>query len=119
MYEERDPRSSGRGRPVLAAFVTSLLTTTGVFTALTVADGRGLLAFLHPHQQGDVEVPSITGVTVDQARELLRPLTRGPGGEAPAPARAVVDAARAATRSGRARRQRRRPGAAGWLTRRA
>jgi beta-lactam-binding protein with PASTA domain len=58
---------------VLAAFVTSLLTTTGVFTALTVADGRGLLAFLHPHQQGDVEVPSITGVTVDQARELLRP----------------------------------------------
>src|SRR3954462_2845318 len=73
MYEERDPRSSRPGRPVLAAFVTSLLTTTGVFAALTVADGRGLLAFLHSHQQGDVEVPSITGVTVDQAGELLRP----------------------------------------------
>ncbi len=57
---------------MLAAFVTSLLTTTGVFAALTVADGRGLLAFLHS-RQGDVEVPSITGVTVEQARELLRP----------------------------------------------
>lgn len=56
---------------MLTAFLTSLITTTGVFAALTVADGRGLLAFLHP-QRGDVEVPSITGVTVDQARELLR-----------------------------------------------
>ena len=63
---------SRRGRPVLAAFVTSLVTTVAVFFALTVADGRGLLAFLHPHQ-GDVEVPSIAGATVDQARELLRP----------------------------------------------
>jgi eukaryotic-like serine/threonine-protein kinase len=71
MYDERDPRDSRRGRPVLTAFVTSLLTTIGVFAALTVADGRGLLAFLHPHQ-GDVEVPSVAGVTVDQARELLR-----------------------------------------------
>ena len=58
---------------MLAAFLTSLITTTGVFAALTVADGRGLLAFLHPRGQADVEVPSITGVTVDQARELLRP----------------------------------------------
>jgi eukaryotic-like serine/threonine-protein kinase len=69
MYEEREPR----GRPVLAAFLTSLITTTGVFAALTIADGRGLLAFLHPHGQADVEVPSISGATVDQARELLRP----------------------------------------------
>ena len=73
MYEERDPRGSWRGRPVLAAFLTSLITTTGAFAVLTVADGRGLLSFLHSHPQGDVEVPSITGVTVDQARELLRP----------------------------------------------
>jgi eukaryotic-like serine/threonine-protein kinase len=73
MYDERDPRGSRRGRPVLAAFVTALLTSTGVFAALTVADGRGLLGFLHSHQQGDVEVPSLTGVTVEQARELLRP----------------------------------------------
>jgi serine/threonine-protein kinase len=57
---------------VLVPFLTSLITTTAVFAALTVADGRGLLAFLHPHQ-GDVEVPSLAGVTVDQARELLRP----------------------------------------------
>jgi eukaryotic-like serine/threonine-protein kinase len=57
----------------LAAFLTSLITTAGVFAALTVADGHGLLPFLHPHGQGDVEIPSITGVTVDQARELLRP----------------------------------------------
>jgi eukaryotic-like serine/threonine-protein kinase len=56
----------------MAAFLTSLITTTGVFAVLTVADGRGLLAFLRPHQQGDVEIPSIAGVTVDQARELLR-----------------------------------------------
>ena len=73
MYEERDPRGSRAGRPVLVPFLTSLITTTAVFAALTVAEGRGLLAFLHPHQPGDVEVPSITGVTVDQARELLRP----------------------------------------------
>jgi eukaryotic-like serine/threonine-protein kinase len=73
MYEERDSGGSRRGRPVLAAFLTSLVTTSGVFAVLTVADGRGLLAFLHSRPQGDVEVPSITGVTVDQARELLRP----------------------------------------------
>lgn len=58
---------------MLAAFLTSLITTAAVFAALTVADGRGLLAFLHPGGQADVEVPSITGVTVEQARELLRP----------------------------------------------
>ena len=58
---------------MLAAFLTSLLTTVGLFAALTAADGRGLLAFLHPQRQADVEVPSITGATVDQARELLRP----------------------------------------------
>jgi len=71
MDDERDRPGWRRGHPVLAAFLTSLITTTGVFVALTVADGRGLLAFLH--RQGDVEVPSLTGVTVDQARELLRP----------------------------------------------
>lgn len=71
MYDDNEPRGSRRGQPTLTAFLTSLVTTTGVFAALTVADGRGLLAFLH--RQGDVEVPSITGVTVDQARELLRP----------------------------------------------
>ena len=69
MHDERDLRGARGGHPVLAAFVTSLITTIAVFVALTVADGRGLLGFLH--RQGDVEVPSITGVTVDQARELL------------------------------------------------
>ena len=56
---------------MLAAFLTSLVTTVGVFFALTVADERGLLHFLH-RERGDVEVPSITGVTVEQGRELLR-----------------------------------------------
>ena len=67
-----DPRPLRRGRPVLAAFVTSLVTTCAAFAALVFADGRGLLAFLHERQR-DVEVPSINGVTVDQARELLQP----------------------------------------------
>jgi beta-lactam-binding protein with PASTA domain len=73
MYEDSDPRGSRRGHPVLAAFLTSVVTTAAVFAVLTLADGRGLLAFLHPHGQADVEVPSLTGVTVEQARELLRP----------------------------------------------
>jgi serine/threonine-protein kinase len=61
----------GRGSPVLAAFLTALVTTVGAFFALTVADEHGLLRFLHK-EKGDVEIPSITGVTVDQARDLLR-----------------------------------------------
>src|SRR6478736_8752086 len=58
-------------RSALVAFVTSVATTLVVFAALTVADGRGLLAFLHG-TRGDVEVPSINGVSVEQARDLLR-----------------------------------------------
>ena len=58
-------------RSALVAFVTSVATTLVVFAALTVADGRGLLAFLHG-TQGDVEVPSINGLSVEQARDLLR-----------------------------------------------
>jgi beta-lactam-binding protein with PASTA domain len=61
----------GRGSPVLAAFLTALVTTVAAFFALTVADEHGMLRFLHK-EKGDVEIPSITGVTVDQARELLR-----------------------------------------------
>lgn len=72
MYEERELRGARRGHPVLAAFLTSLLTTASVFAALTAAEGRGLLAFLRPHGEADIEVPALTGVTVDQARELLR-----------------------------------------------
>jgi serine/threonine-protein kinase len=59
------------GRPALVAFVTSLVTTVVVFVALTAADQRGALEFLHG-APGDVEVPSINGVSVDQARDLLR-----------------------------------------------
>jgi eukaryotic-like serine/threonine-protein kinase len=59
------------GRSALVAFVTSVVTTFAVFAALTVADGRGMLAFLHGGS-GDVEVPSINGVSVEQARDLLR-----------------------------------------------
>jgi serine/threonine-protein kinase len=62
---------AGMGRPVLVAFLTSLATTVAAFAALTVADRRGLLDFLHGGR-GDVEVPSINGVAVDQARDLLR-----------------------------------------------
>jgi serine/threonine-protein kinase len=59
-----------RKRPVLAAFITSLLTTIAAFAALTYAERRGHLAFLRPPVR-DVEVPSIAGVNVDQARDLL------------------------------------------------
>ena len=59
------------GRPVLIAFLTSLITTVGAFFALTLAHERGLLPFFHK-EKADVEVPSINGVTVDQAREILR-----------------------------------------------
>jgi beta-lactam-binding protein with PASTA domain len=58
------------GRPALVAFVTSLFTTAAAFAALTVADRRGVLDFLHG-KRGDVEVPSINGVSVEQARDLL------------------------------------------------
>jgi len=59
------------GRSALVAFVTSLVTTIAAFAALTVADRRGALEFLHG-RRGDVEVPSINGVSVEQARDLLR-----------------------------------------------
>jgi beta-lactam-binding protein with PASTA domain len=59
------------GRSALVAFVTSLVTTIAAFVALTVADRRGALEFLHG-RRGDVEVPSINGVSVEQARDLLR-----------------------------------------------
>jgi serine/threonine-protein kinase len=59
------------GRPVLVAFLTSLLTTLVAFAGLTVAERRGHLDFLRG-KRGDVEVPSITGVSVEQARDLLR-----------------------------------------------
>jgi serine/threonine-protein kinase len=59
------------GRPALVAFFTSLATTIAAFAALTVADRRGALDFLHG-RRADVEVPSINGVSVEQARDLLR-----------------------------------------------
>jgi serine/threonine-protein kinase len=66
-------------RSALVAFFTSLVTSIVAFCALTVADRRGALDFLHgarteveaPAVNG-VEVPSINGVSVEQARELLR-----------------------------------------------
>src|SRR5215468_2719003 len=59
------------GRPALVAFLTSLGTTLVAFFALTAAEHRGMLGFLHG-RHGDVEVPSINGVSVEQARDLLR-----------------------------------------------
>ena len=73
MYEDHDPRPH-RGHPVLAAFLTALVTTVAAFITLTIAERRGHLEFLHGGQRGptDVEVPSIAGATVEQARDLLR-----------------------------------------------
>lgn len=59
------------GRAALVAFITSIVTTLAAFAALTVADGRGMLDFLH-RGASSVEVPSINGVSVEQARDLLR-----------------------------------------------
>jgi eukaryotic-like serine/threonine-protein kinase len=70
-YDDYDPRPPRQGHPVLAAFITSLVTTALAFAALTVADRRGLLEFLHEGSHVE-EVPSIVGVSVEQARELLR-----------------------------------------------
>jgi len=59
------------GRSALVAFFTSVVTTVVAFAALTVADRRGMLDVLHGGR-GDVEVPSINGLSVEQARDLLR-----------------------------------------------
>jgi len=59
------------GRSALVAFVTSLFTTAAVFIGLMVAERRGVLEFVHG-KRGDVEVPSINGISVEQARDLLR-----------------------------------------------
>src|SRR3982751_3524476 len=64
-------QGAAMGRSALVAFVTSVVTTFAVFAALTVGDRRGMLDFLHGGK-GDVEVPSINGVSVEQARDLLR-----------------------------------------------
>ena len=60
------------GRPALVAFLTSLITTAAVFLGLTAAERRGHLDFLRGGPPGTVEVPSINGVSVEQARDLLR-----------------------------------------------
>ena len=59
------------GRSALIAFLTSLVTTAAVFTGLLFAERRGALEFVHG-KRGDVEVPSINGISVEQARDLLR-----------------------------------------------
>jgi beta-lactam-binding protein with PASTA domain len=59
------------GRSALVAFVTSVVTTAATFAALTVAEGRGMLDLLRGGR-GAVDVPSIGGMSIDQARELLR-----------------------------------------------
>ncbi len=57
------------GRSTLVAFVTSVITTIVTFAALTIAERRGLVDLGHG---GAVEVPSIGGLSVEQARDLLR-----------------------------------------------
>lgn len=71
--DDAPPIRRGRsgGRPVLAAFLTSLITTAAVFVGLLAAERRGMFEFLRPAGR-DVEVPSITGVSVEQARDLLK-----------------------------------------------
>ena len=59
------------GRSALVAFITSLTTTVLVFAALTVADRRGMLDGLYGRRSA-VEVPSISGMSIEQARDLLR-----------------------------------------------
>jgi serine/threonine-protein kinase len=72
-FYDEDPRPVRNGHPVLAAFITSLLTTAAAFAALTIADQRGMLPFLHGGAgPREAEVPSITGVSVEQARDLLQ-----------------------------------------------
>jgi eukaryotic-like serine/threonine-protein kinase len=61
----------GMGRSTLVAFVTSVITTLVTFVALTLAERHGMLDLLHPGT-GAVEVPSLTGLSIDQARDLLR-----------------------------------------------
>jgi eukaryotic-like serine/threonine-protein kinase len=70
MYDEEDPRPVRQGHSVVAAFFTSLITTAVAFAALTAADARGMLPFLHGGAR-EAEVPSIVGVSVEQARDLL------------------------------------------------
>jgi serine/threonine-protein kinase len=69
--DDLDLRPARHRRPVLAAFLTSVVTTCAAFAALNLADRRGLLEFLHG-SQSEVEVPSVNGVTVEQARDLLQ-----------------------------------------------
>jgi serine/threonine-protein kinase len=71
MRDDVDPRRGRAGASVLLAVVTSLLTTLAAFTALTLADQRGLLPFLHGGVR-EAEVPSLAGASVEQARELLQ-----------------------------------------------
>jgi serine/threonine-protein kinase len=71
MHRDLDPRRGGRSSSVLAAFLTALVTTVVAFSALTLADQRGLLPFLHGGVR-EAEVPSLAGASVEQARELLQ-----------------------------------------------
>jgi eukaryotic-like serine/threonine-protein kinase len=59
------------GRSTLVAFVTSVITTIATFVLLTVAERHGMLDGLRAGQ-GAVEVPSIAGLSIEQARDLLR-----------------------------------------------
>jgi len=71
-YYRPQPKS-----PVLPAAITSIITTVAVFFALRAMDGRG--AFSGPPKDvpvaaapGAVEVPAVTGMRAEQARELLK-----------------------------------------------
>lgn len=73
MYEEDDEIGyrPARGRTALTSIITSVVTTMVVFFTLRAADQRGMLKFLDG-QAADAEVPSIVGMDVEQARELLK-----------------------------------------------
>ena len=56
------------GKVLLVCIITSLVTSTGVFFLLRTLSSQGALS------QGGVSVPSVVGMRIDQARQVLEPM---------------------------------------------
>ena len=56
------------GKVLLVCIVTSLITSTGIFFLLRSLSGRGSFS------QSGVSVPSVVGMRIDQARQILEPM---------------------------------------------